>query len=912
MKKLVFFFIASVCLWANEGSAQWVEVTNADGTTQNYGGVDVTVTAVSPSFNGGCNGTYWVANTGASYTFTFNPPVSAVQFHCDAINTDEETAFLVNGQPFNITSCNFEPLTNNCIDGPCNVLNGYLINNTTFNLCGGIVTVYGNITSATLSQQFGNSGTTWDLFIPPGTNIPAPGASVTAGANTPIDCGDMLNLTATATGATSYSWTGPNGYTSNQQNPSFQATSLATGQYIVTAMTSCGAVMDTVDVVVNPFNYVPTASSNSPVCQGGQLDLSTGFLNNATYNWTGPNGFTAATQTPVISPIQLAGAGTYTVTATVNNCTSQPGTTNVTVVALPPAPGVNNITYCLGDTTAVPLTATGTNLQWYTTPSGGAPLPGAPTPNTAVAGTTVYYVSSTGGAPTNCEGPRAPIIVTVLPLTTPPIIAYVDEYCYGSDFVPFVVQLGQNVQYYDQPFGGTPLPGVPTVNTFVPGVYHYYASQTVNGCESERLNMTITVYPFLDANYTYEVSYGCLADTLTFTNNSVGALNYNWYFGDGTASTDVAPVHVYTTQALDTITLIATAYSGCKDTMIQTVDLRHPLAASFTSDVDTICQGQAVNFTNTSISSALTGVSPTYQWHFGDGGTSTAQNPSYVFGRTGVFEVTMVIADFVPCFSQVTKTIYVDSSSGLKLTATPMEVCVGEAVLLKGEYTDIGLRGISWDMGDGLTSTTIGADASHSFEQPGNYTIQLSTDFRICPDQQSQVSVLVKPTPIINLGPDTVMCSTSSPVVLNDLTNGSNPSATWLWNTGETTFNIAAGKPDRYWSRVTVNGCSATDSVTVAEDCYLDIPNAFTPDGDGNYDYFSPRSLLSKGVTTFKMSVFNRWGQEIFTTTNPGGRGWDGKFNGIDQPQGVYIYMIDVAFKNGATEQKQGNVTLLR
>lgn len=912
MKKLVLVFITSLCFLSNKSSAQWVEVTNGDGTTANYGGVDVTVTAVNPAFNGGCNGTYWVANTGDSYTFTFNPPVSAVQFWCDAINTTEETAFLVNGQPFSLSSCNVEPLTNDCVDGPCNVLNGYLINNTTFNLCGGIITVYGNITSAQLFQQLGNSGTTWDLYIPPGENIEAPGADVTAGANTPLDCGDTLHLTAVSSGATSWSWTGPNGFTSTQQNPSFQVNNLSSGQYIITAMTPCGAVLDTIDVVVNPFNMTPVATSNSPLCQNGQLELSTPFVTDATYNWTGPNGYTSNSQTPIINPITLLGDGTYTVTVTVNNCTSQPGTTDVEVVPLPPLPGVSNITYCLGATNAVPLTATGTNLKWYTVPSGGSPIPVAPIPVTTVSGSTTYYVSSTGPAPTSCEGPRAALIVTVLPFTNKPAIEYVDEYCYGSDFIPFTPITGQNIQYYNQPFGGVGSSIPPTVNTTAPGVYHWYATQTVNGCESERLNITVTVFPYLESNFSFDIAYGCAADTVSFTNNSIGAIEYNWYFGDGTASTQFSPTHIFAGKELDTVKLVSTSYASCHDTLEQIIDLRHPLEASFTPDADTICQNQAVTFTNNSVFSTLTGVNPVYQWDFGDGSTSNQQSPSHVFARAGVYEVNLLISDFVPCYSAAQHKIYVDSSSGLTLTASASEVCAGETVYLTGNYTEIGLKGTSWDFGDGVTSTEIDNPSTHSFERPGNFTIQLSADYRVCPDEQAQVSIAVKPQPIINIGQDTAMCPSSAPLILNDLINASNPGATWLWNTGETTFNIAAKAPDKYWSKVTVNGCSATDSVLVSMDCYVDVPNAFTPDGDGSFDYFFPRQLLSKGVSTFKMTVYNRWGQEVFLSTNPGGRGWDGKFNGVDQPQGVYIYMIDAVFKNGVSEQRQGNVTLLR
>jgi len=77
-------------------------------------------------------------------------------------------------------------------------------------------------------------------------------------------------------------------------------------------------------------------------------------------------------------------------------------------------------------------------------------------------------------------------------------------------------------------------------------------------------------------------------------------------------------------------------------------------------------------------------------------------------------------------------------------------------------------------------------------------------------------------------------------------------------------------------------------------------------------DYFFPRQFLSSGVAGFTMTVFNRWGQKVFETQNPAGRGWDGKFNDKNQPVGVYIYSIKVVMKNLRTEEYTGNVTLLR
>jgi gliding motility-associated-like protein len=60
------------------------------------------------------------------------------------------------------------------------------------------------------------------------------------------------------------------------------------------------------------------------------------------------------------------------------------------------------------------------------------------------------------------------------------------------------------------------------------------------------------------------------------------------------------------------------------------------------------------------------------------------------------------------------------------------------------------------------------------------------------------------------------------------------------------------------------------------------------------------------------MKVFNRWGVTVFDTHNKDGRGWDGRWNPIDQPSDVYTYQIVVWMENGAVEQYDGNVTLLR
>jgi trimeric autotransporter adhesin len=84
-----------------------------------------------------------------------------------------------------------------------------------------------------------------------------------------------------------------------------------------------------------PCAATPTAGSDSPVCAGATLHLTASTVTGATYAWTGPNGFTSSDQNPTLANVTTSASGSYSVTATVSGCTSTPGTTSVTVNALP-------------------------------------------------------------------------------------------------------------------------------------------------------------------------------------------------------------------------------------------------------------------------------------------------------------------------------------------------------------------------------------------------------------------------------------------------------------------------------------------------------------------------------------------------------------------------------------------------
>jgi len=105
-------------------------------------------------------------------------------------------------------------------------------------------------------------------------------------------------------------------------------------------------------------------------------------------------------------------------------------------------------------------------------------------------------------------------------------------------------------------------------------------------------------------------------------------------------------------------------------------------------------------------------------------------------------------------------------------------------------------------------------------------------------------------------------------------------------------------------------GCVDSSKITVnVIDDSISIPTAFTPNNDGLNDVFRPLGMKYQGLVEF--SVYNRWGQRIFSTSNKD-QGWDGTFNGVKQDVDVYNYVIIVSLTDGTTRMFKGNVTLVR
>ena len=260
------------------------------------------------------------------------------------------------------------------------------------------------VTRTISGQPSSQSSTTTMILVPP----PVP----TAGSNAPVCAGQTLSLTAATVAGATYSWTGPNGFASSQQNPSIaNATPAATGTYVVTATVNGCSTAASTSATVNALPAAPAAGNDGPLCTGGTLHLTAATIAGATYAWTGPNGFTSSQQNPSIANVMPAAAGTYAVTATVNGCPGPAGTTTA-VVNGSPAAITAPYSMCLPNvasgTASVASAGAGATYAWTVT--NGTIVSGQGTPTlsfsvSAAGTTTVAVVVTAGGCVTSSSVP---------------------------------------------------------------------------------------------------------------------------------------------------------------------------------------------------------------------------------------------------------------------------------------------------------------------------------------------------------------------------------------------------------------------------------------------------------------------------------------------------------------------------
>jgi gliding motility-associated-like protein len=199
-----------------------------------------------------------------------------------------------------------------------------------------------------------------------------------------------------------------------------------------------------------------------------------------------------------------------------------------------------------------------------------------------------------------------------------------------------------------------------------------------------------------------------------------------------------------------------------------------------------------------------------------------------------------------------------------------------------------------------------------TFTQAGDYSVTISVGCSqmVYKTKVEKGAVLAQ----VNLGKDTMICTGKSLTL-----NATIPNAVkYAWSNGATGSTLNVTTAGNYTVTIS-NDCGATvtDDISVSFDtdcgCKVDIPNAFTPNGDVLNDDFG---IIKKGdctsISNFNMLVYNRWGNKVYETNNPD-QPWDGKFKDTPAPSDVYVYIIKYSLKGSNEDvKKSGEVALIR
>ena len=255
---------------------------------------------------------------------------------------------------------------------------------------------------------------------------------------------------------------------------------------------------------------------------------------------------------------------------------------------------------------------------------------------------------------------------------------------------------------------------------------------SISGCvDTLSMSGAVTITNPPGANFEATPLDACSSNDIQFTDLSTGTVGgWKWFFGDGSVSVDQNPTHQFKDTGKFTVTLVA-ANGGCTDTFTipNYIHINAPVA-KFSNIFD--CKNELFHsFSDSSIEAQ------TWHWDFGDGGTSTQQNPSHLYTTTGAYYVTLIVTNG-GCADTITHIVYALNENP-QLTVTPLHsnFCALDSIKFTATNFDAAyISNFLWNFGDGnISFGPILNPVVHQYQQAGTYNpFLVTTDLNGCRD----------------------------------------------------------------------------------------------------------------------------------------------------------------------------------
>ncbi|OCX51945.1 hypothetical protein BEL04_18265 [Mucilaginibacter sp. PPCGB 2223] len=849
---------------------------------------------ITPSING-CPGTPF------NYTLTVNPtptitnnPLS--QTVCSqSSNTAVVFTSNVAGTTFQWAATATPKISGFTASGTGNIPSQILLNTDT---------AKGTITYTVTPYANGCPGTPVNYTI---TVNPKP-ATPPAGSNSPVCQNYALSLTTSAVKGATYSWIGPNGFTSNLQNPVIANAALAAaGTYtLFVTVNGCTSDASTTNVTIMPTPLAPVASSNGPLCQGSTLILNAGNITGAVYSWTGPNGFTSNLQNPSIGNTTTVNGGTYSVTATVNGCTSAAGTVNVVVNPVPAAPvATSNSPVCQGSSINLSVKTTPGYTYAWTGPNNFYSTQANPTiPAAAQANAGTYYVTATSSS---CTGPAQAVTVEVDQTPVNPVASSNSPVCTGDPITLFASTFVGATYKWTGPNGFSSNLQNPVINTAVTASAGIYTvTITAPGCSVTASTTTKVIVnqtpiaPTAGSN-----SPVCVSDDINLSAATVAGATYSWTGPNGFTSVLQNPVIHNVALADSGIYKVTVTVNACTSAATSTtVAINKPLIA-YAGNNQVTC----ANSPNTTLTGSIIGDTHNGIWSTSGSGTFLPNNTS--LSATYIPSAADITAGGVSLTLSSTKNGGCSvSSSTMKLTINPTPIistggnksmCTNDpAITIAGNVTYA--TGGKWATSGTGTFSPSDASVNVSYipsdadKAKGSVKLTLtSTGIGNCIPVSDVMTLTFITAPTIAM-PDVKYVLEGETTVLDPAVTGTNLQYLWtpplyLSSTVIRTPRLKGVESQLYNLRVTgTGGCFTEKQIMINVLKPIVIPNTFTPNGDGINDLWHIKELSNYPGAT--VTIFNRYGTKLYYSKGYSVP-WDGTYNGKPLPVGTYYYIIE-------------------
>jgi gliding motility-associated-like protein len=396
------------------------------------------------------------------------------------------------------------------------------------------------------------------------------------------------------------------------------------------------------------------------------------------------------------------------------------------------------------------------------------------------------------------------------------------------------------------------------------------------------------------------------------TGSGVWSTTGNGYF----TPTDSLPNTYYFADSVDnangTVTLYFTSLNngGCKSyTDSITIALIPPPVADF--GFVSQCPNVAIPFSDSSTSVSTIN---SWTWIFGDNTQGSGQNVSHIYDTSGFYTVSLIVSSVNGCTDTATKTVEVYAIPNADFTVNGVCENVTSEFIDQSTVFNSTINSWNWTF-DNLGTDNV-QNPQFTFPDSGNYNVTLIVQSaQGCIDTVTKV-IAINPPPVANFtsSPSSVMIGQDFQFTDLSQVNIVN----WLWNFGDSTGVATTQNPTySYISSGYFTVClTVTDTFGCVDSTCNDVivfmppavPNAFSPNGDGENDEFK---VLGGPFISLEFRVYNNWGQIIFESDKQS-KGWDGTKDGIDQPVGVYVWTVKAISINGNEYNLKGDVTLLR